>query len=289
MKLSLALIASALTTLQTAAAADPAAWSLTGERGNEVVLLGSVHYLRAEDYPLPERIERLYAEADRLVMEIDLDDIDPRELQSRLLAAAMLPPDSGLRDVLDPAVYALAETKARELGIDLGMLDRFEPWLVAITMLDLGMARLGYRPDRGLEQQLLGWAARDGKPITGLETIATQIGVFEGLGSRDQQALLEQTLGELDNADAVMGDMIAAWREGELESLAASLMGEFDEFPGLYDSLVVDRNSAWVAGIEALLAEDADYLVVIGALHLVGQDSLVELLEARGIDVNPIE
>jgi uncharacterized protein YbaP (TraB family) len=47
----------------------------------------------------------------------------------------------------------------------------------------------------------------------------------------------------------------------------------------------VDRNRAWAARLVELLDDDDDYLVVVGALHLVGRDSVVDLLTKRGFAV----
>ena len=264
------------------AAGDPAAWRLEGRGGGEVVLLGSVHTLRDSDHPLPASIDALYDDADTLVMELDMDDLNPAEIQGALLSAAMLTDGATLSNVLDARLYRDAEAHAQAFGIDLALLDRFEPWLVAITMTELGMTRLGFRSDRGIEQYLLGRSSGDGKEVLGLESLATQVAVFDDLSLDDQSALLEQTLAELDHAADVMDEMIAAWRTGELEALAASLLEDFDAFPDLYDSLIVARNRAWTLRIERLLESGSDYLIVVGALHLVGEDSVIDMLSERG-------
>jgi hypothetical protein len=280
----------ALTCLCTAAAqADPAAWRVTGDGDGELWLLGSVHYLREQDYPLPGIVDELYRRADVLVMELDLDDLDPVQSQAKFLAAAMLPAGRELPDVLPMDVYALAAERAGAIGIDLALLERFEPWLVAVTMLDLGMGRLGYRAERGLEQYLLRKAEQDGKEILGLETLDAQIAVFDGLSAAEQQALLEQTLEELDAAETAMAQMISAWRAGRLDGLADTLMQEFASFPRLYDALVVDRNTNWLDSLAAFLEDPRPHLVVVGALHLVGEDNVIELLTARGFDVRAVE
>jgi uncharacterized protein len=284
MKRALALLLCSAT-----AHADPAAWHVADPDGGELWLLGSVHYLRERDHPLPALIDDLYGRADVIVMELDLDDIDPLQSQSKFLAAAMLNGGVTLPDVLSSEVYALAEAQADMLGIDLALLERFEPWLVAVTMLDLGMGQLGYRADRGVEQYLLTKARAEGKTILGLETLETQIAVFDSLPVAEQEALLEQTLAELDSADAAMSQMVEAWRTGRLDALAATLMEEFESFPGLYAALVVDRNTSWVGALEELLAKPESHLVVVGALHLVGEDNVVDLLAARGLKVSVVQ
>jgi uncharacterized protein YbaP (TraB family) len=272
-----------------AAHADPAAWHVTRPGGGgELWLLGSVHYLRDEDYPLPAVVDELYARAEIVVMELDLDVLDPLLSQSRFLAAAMLPAGQKLPDVLSDEVYARAKAQADALGIDLALLERFEPWLVAVTMLDLGMSRLGYRADRGLEQYLLQKARADRKEILGLETLETQIAVFDGLSDVEQQAMLEQTLEELNEAAEAMSQMIAAWRAGELDDLADVLMQEFAAFPSLYTTLVVNRNADWVESLEGFLADPRPHLVVVGALHLVGEHSVIKSLAARGLQVRAV-
>jgi hypothetical protein len=275
-------LAAALLVVPGLALADPAAWRVAGKNGGEVVLLGSVHALRASDYPLPPVVDELYAHADVLVMELDLDDLDPKTEQATLLAVARLPPAQHLPDVLDASVYGLAERRAGELGIDLGLLDRFEPWLVAITMLDAGLEKLGFVSSLGLERYFIAKAAKDHKEIVGLESLDKQLGIFDQLTPREQQSLLEQTLQELDGASETMTQLATAWRDGKLETLTDTLLADFGDFPMLYDALVTERNSAWVESLERMLDDGHRYLVVVGALHLVGNGSVIEKLGERG-------
>ena len=281
-QLNAALAALAAALLADGASADPAAWRIEGERGGEVALLGSMHALRASDYPLPPLVDELYARADALVMEIDLDDLDPATEQAALLSAAVLPANQTLAGALDARVYGATQRRARELGIDITLLDHAEPWFVAITLLDLGMQKIGFEAERGLEQYLVGKAAHDRKEIVGLETIEKQVGIFAALSPNHQRALLAQTLEELDTADTTMSELTTAWRDGHLETMTEKLLGDFDDFPELYPALVTERNAAWTDLLEPRLRDGRRYLVVVGALHLVGKDSVIERLGARG-------
>ncbi len=271
------------------AAADPAVWRMTGARGGEVTLLGSMHVLRPSDYPLPPTVDALIERADDIVMELDLDDIDAATQQRVILGTAMLPQGTVLANVVDDGVYRLVQQQTAALGIDLKLLERFEPWFLAVTLLDQGMRKFGFEAERGLEQYVLGEARRRAKEIVGLETLQFQIGIFDSLPPQQQQAMLEQTLAEIDEAETALRAMVAAWREGELESLSAELLDDFDDFPGLYDTLVTERNAAWVPQLERLLTDGRRHLVVVGALHLVGPDNVIALLGARGHQVERVQ
>jgi len=281
-RLSATLAALGAALLAVSASADPAAWRVEGVRGGEVALLGSMHVLRASDYPLPGLVDELYSHADVLVMELDLDDLDPAAEQAALLSAAVLPADRTLAGALDAGIYDKTTRRARELGIDIALLDHAEPWFVAITLLDLGMQKLGFEAERGLEQYLVAKAGHDHKQIVGLETLEKQVGIFAALAPKGQRALLAQTLEELDTADTAMSELTAAWRDGHLETMTEKLLGDFDDYPELYPALVTNRNAAWTDELERLLKDGRRYLVIVGALHLVGKDSVIERLGARG-------
>jgi uncharacterized protein YbaP (TraB family) len=267
------------------AAADPAAWRVVDGKGGEVTLLGSMHVLRPSDHPLPPSIDELIARADLIVMELDLDDVDTAAQQRTILATAVLPQGTVLADVIDADVYRLVEQSSGELGLDVKLLERFEPWLLAVTLLDQGMRKLGFQSERGVEQYVIGKAQRANKEVVGLETLEFQIGIFDDLPPKLQQDMLEQTLAELDEAAAALDEMVVAWRNGELESLRSELLAEFEQFPGLYETLVTKRNSAWVPALERMLSDGRRHLVVVGALHLLGPDSVIEQLRSRGHDV----
>jgi uncharacterized protein YbaP (TraB family) len=128
-------------------------------------------------------------------------------------------------------------------------------------------------------------AVADGKPITGLETPAQQFAILGGLSLQDQKRFLLMTLEESEQDDARLDALLDAWRRGDAAALARTLSDEFEDFPQLYRPLTEDRNRAWAAELKDLLDDRDDYLVVVGALHLVGRNSVVDLLRQRGHSV----
>ncbi len=252
---------------------------------NQVYLLGSVHLLRKADYPLPSIMERAYEDAEALVMEIDMDDLDPVETQALVTRLGVLPDERTLADVLGPEDYAVAEAAARELNIPLDLLEKSEPWLAAITIEQLMLSRLGFNAMHGVEMTYLGKARRDAKPIEGLETFAEQIGFLDGLSPEAQRDLLMQSLTEGAELRGMMDSLVEAWKSGDIEFLESEMLDELARFPELYDVVVVERNRRWIDQLLPLMERDEDYLVVVGALHLIGDDGVPAMLEAAGVNV----
>jgi len=270
--------------------AQPLAWRASNPDSNgELLLLGSIHVLREQDYPLPPLIDELYAQADIVVMELELDEIDPLAMQTQLVSAALIANGGRLRSVLDPDLYALADQEASELGIDLELFDQFEPWFVALTLSSLGIMRLGYQQEIGLEQYLLARAREDGKDVLGLELLEDQVAVFDNLSDREQAAMLEQTLQELRTSEAAMRELINAWKTGQLTDLSDQLVDDFGEFPQLYEQLVSNRNANWANSLATLIDQQQRALVVVGALHLVGDGNVIDLLTARGFEITALD
>jgi len=244
-----------------------------------------VHLLRNDAQPLPAPVMRAYKEADILYMEIDLDDLDPTEVQQFTLTNGVLPPDKTLADLMGPQRYGRAKSEAQKIGLDLDQLGRLEPWVVAISAMQAQVVRLGLDPEAGVEQQLVRDAVRDRKEVRGLETVADQFGVFDGLSLDRQQEFLLMSLEEAVQLPAEFDELISAWSRGDVERLARLLSEGFEQFPDLYQPLVVTRNRNWTGQIVDLLDDDSDYLVVVGALHLAGPDSVIEMLRAQGHSV----
>lgn len=263
-----------------------AVWTVQG-RHNTVYLFGSVHVLRPGEGGLSPVVENAYADAEQLVMEIDMDDpevADPTRLMQEMQGMALLPRDLSLRDVLG-ADYDAIRAGAARVGLDLAVVDRFAPWFVATLLLQLDLARRGFLPELGIEQRFANRAADDGKPILGLETAGEQFALLGALPLPQQKRFLLMALEESAENDARLEELLAAWRSGDTGSLASLMSAEFDDFPELYRPLTEDRNRAWVARLVDLLDDRDDYLVVVGALHLVGRNSVVDLLRERGYRV----
>ena len=255
-------------------------WSLPG-KSNTVYLLGSVHFLRPSD-ELPAAIDSAYQDAEKLVMEIDMDDLDPVVAQQTTMELGLLPDGRTLEAEVGTPAYRKVSAQAREVGLDVSVLNRFRPWLAAMTLVQLQLLKHGLDPASGVEQRLVARAAADHKEITGLETLQQQLGMLAGLSSEQQREFLMYSVDDADRVSEEIDTLITAWRAGDTRALARILAEGFDKYPDLYRPLTVDRNREWIASIEDMLQQKDDYMVVVGTLHLVGKDSVIELLQAKG-------
>jgi len=263
-------------------AAEPRAvlWSLKGKT-NTVFLLGSVHFLRPAD-DLPKSMDTAYAEAETLLMEIDMDDLDPMQAQQVTLELGMLPQGETLESQLGAAAYAKVSDYARSIGFEPMLLNRFRPWLAGLTLVQLQFMKLGFDPKAGIEQRFVARAKQDNKEIRGLETLREQITLMASLPAQQQREFLLYSVEDTERATRDIDALMAAWRAGDTQRLADLMDEGFEQYPELYRPITVDRNRKWIAPIEGLLDDQDDYLVIVGALHLVGKDSVIELLEKRG-------
>jgi uncharacterized protein YbaP (TraB family) len=270
------------------AQAQSPVWAIRGTH-NTVYLAGSVHLLKSGESDLPPAFERAYASAKALVMEVDVDELDSPAAQSLLLEKGMFVGGTTLRSSIGAARYARVAAEAARLGVPIEGLEPFEPWAVALTLTQLEYVQLGFDPEEGVEKQLGRRAHRDGKKIAGLETVAEQINILAGLSAADQARFLDQTVDELKDAERDTGEMVAAWRSGDAAKLAALMSEDYEKFPSLYRALVTDRNRRWLPQIERLLKDNEDYLVVVGALHLIGSGGLLQLARAHGFEPRALQ
>jgi uncharacterized protein len=262
--------------------AESPVWAIKGEK-NTVYVGGSIHLLKSGDSQLPSGFDKAYHDAEALVMEVDLDDLDPVEAQGWMMQNATLPEGKTLRDAIGEQRLRRVATESARLGVPIEGLSQFEPWMVALTLVQLEYMKLGFDPEQGVEKQMQRRAAEDGKEISGLETLPEQLGLLDGLSDEDQAKFLELTVNELENVERETDVLLAAWRSGNVGKLDALLTEEYDAFPDLYKRLVTDRNRRWMPELEGMLEADQDYFLVVGALHLVGKDGLIEMAKARGL------
>jgi uncharacterized protein YbaP (TraB family) len=167
-------------------------------------------------------------------------------------------------------------------------IDRFEPWMAAMTLVQLQLATLGFDPEQGVEKQLVRRAAADHKEIKGFETLEEQLGLLDTLPATDQMKFVDVTLEEMHEMAGATDELVGAWRTGNANKLASLLGEEYNTAPGLYTTLVADRNKRWMPQIERLLAGDKNYMIVVGTLHLVGRGGLLELTKARGFQAKQL-
>jgi uncharacterized protein len=257
-------------------------WELHGKH-NTVFLLGSIHVLRPGDYPLSPAVMRAYASSKSLLMEINLADMDLEQLQAEMLASAMLPEGKSLPGVLGPKRYSRAESLARDVGVELATFDQFAPWFAAEAISQLQLLQLGFQPTSGVEMYFLDRARSDRKSIAGLETVHDQIALFEGLSLDAQAEYLVASLEQAHELPKQVDDMVHAWQRGDTAWFDDQLKSELGRDPALYQSVLAARNRKWIPKIEALLNDDKDYLVIVGTGHLVGRDSVIDLLKKDGV------
>lgn len=265
-----------------AAAALHCLWELHG-RHNTVYLLGSIHVLRPADYPLAPAVLEAYARSGALLMEINLQEVDSAAVQSEMLSSATLPAGRTLPEVLGAARYARAGALAHEVGVDLATFDRFAPWFAAEAVSQMQLTQLGFQPQSGVEMYFLERAKTDAKDVAGLETVHDQIALFEALSLDAQSDYLLASLEQAHELPREVDEMVRAWKRGDTRWFATEMAAEFGDDPALYESLLAARNRRWIPRIEALLNEDKNYLVIVGTGHLVGRDSVIELLKKDGV------
>lgn len=281
--LPLSLLLVCLLPAGSAAAGSPV-WKVVKD-GGTLYLAGSVHLLDASQYPLPGGFDLAYSRAQVIVLEADVASMQAPEFLSTAMARLTYPAPASIRDRLEPGTLDALETYFAGRGIPFDEVERFRPGLLTSTMLVIELQRLGLAGP-GVDLYVQQRAAGDEKPRIYLESVDEQLEFLAGMGDGEENAVIRQVLADLARLPGFWHDMLSAWREGDLDRLQAMTAADMRrDSPETYARLVSGRNRAWLKKLERMLADAPVELVVVGALHLGGEEGLLELLAARGCRV----
>ena len=271
----------------------PAIWKVS-DADNSIYLLGSFHALKAEDYPLSAVVLAAYADAERLAFEVAPEELQSPELPAKMQQAALLAPGQNLQSLLtETAWQQLQVWSSSNPAFPIASLNRMEPWFVAILVVNTQAKSQGFESGLGVDQHFMNAAKPASKPSIGLEKASQQIALFDGMPPKAQQQLLQEALDA--NASDSIRDLEALrhlWKTGDVAGLQRETVERMRrEYPDLYQSVNADRNRAWLPQVQAMLDDEAsdDTLVVVGALHLLGEDGLVQLLRKKGYRVERLK
>ncbi len=270
----------------TPQAEDPCFLWRASSGDRSVYILGSIHFMKKDAYPLNATIEGAFDRSDVVVFETDIDQIDGAAVS--LLAAGTLDGETTLADVVPPELYQGVEERFEALGMNIAGFTKMRPWMVALSLTSLELMRAGYLGGEGIDSYFSSRAETAGKTCEGLESIEFQVSLFAEMSAEESVEFLQYTLDEMDTMIPLVDQIVAAWNIGDAARIEALLVDGFEGHDALYDRLVTQRNLRWLPRIEKLFQGDVDAMVVVGSLHLVGEQGLIELLRAKGFKVEQL-
>ena len=264
-------------------------WSIS-DGDNTIYLAGSVHLLREEDYPVSPFYDQVYDDSESIVMEVDLGEMLNPEGILKVQRLGMFGPDDSLDRHLSAELIdrlkAYLQTHPTGQLMALG-LPKMKPGMILLSISSLEAMRMNARPELGLETTIYQKAMGDGKTVSGLETVEFQMTCFDELSDKEIEKLLGETLDEVDEMSAKIDKLIAAWHRGE-EGKLDTLMNEEMEEGKVRELLLTERNANWIPHIEKAIKGSRNVMFLVGAAHLVGKDSVVDLLRKKGYQVEKV-
>ncbi|PZT27630.1 MULTISPECIES: TraB/GumN family protein [Stenotrophomonas maltophilia group] len=268
----------------------PLLWKVTGPGDARVYLLGSFHLLKPQDYPLSPDVEQAFEASQRVVFELSPEDMQSPQLASRMVQAATRTDGSELKRDLDAATWQKLQAFAAQNQLPLAQMQGMKPWFVGLSISIGQMQKLGLDPALGLDRHFMERAQKTGRKTAGLEDIDTQIGMLDGMTVQEQRQMLAEALDQAGKADEQARLLHDAWRRGDERLLWTKMAAEMrQQYPQLYQRINTGRNDAWVPKLQPYLqAGQGGTLVVVGTLHLLGSDGVVEKLRAKGYKIERV-
>ena len=248
-----------------------------------VYIAGSIHVLKPTLQAPPSYTQAL-AESDTLVFEIDETLLPAEQMQSLIQRYGNLPNEQTLAELMSAADYANIINYTTRLGVPEALISRMKPAMLLLQVGVLEYISMGYLPQHGVESV---FRAKKGKRnLIALETMEQQLAAATALPLTLQTELLLETIAAIDTANLEISELVRAWLAGDTQHLDVLFNGNADASPAAkqwMDDLLAKRNIGMAAGVIELLKSTESHFILVGAAHLVGDNSVLALLEQEGV------
>lgn len=269
--------------------AQSSVWKISDKHNHTMYIGGTIHVLRSGDFPLPKEFDEAYNKSDYVVFETDLSLANSQTLQRELAQKMMLPANQNLSSILSAKTYTKLKDYVNEQGYSIEMFDHMQPWAVMLTLSQLKLSSIGI-DQNGVDSYYNQRSLSDSLPQRYLESIEEQSAILTEIGKGEEDAVVLQTLRDMKEFPVMMEWMVKEWREGKTERLKRELVDEMrNSSPKMYRIILKQRNEAWMPKLVSMLHEEKRGFVLVGAMHLLGKDGLLERFKTEGYKVEYLD
>ena len=246
-------------------------------------LFGTIHSEDPGVVALPAPVKQAFDASDSVVVEMLMDT----EAMMYSSTAMLMLDGRSLSDVLGMPLYKQVAAAIASRGIPELVLNRMKPWAAAVT-LSTPALETGQVLDLVLYQEAL----QQEKAVHGLETIQEQLDLFDSMPESDQVTLLRDAVDNLPELDAMNAELLATYKQRDLAGLmaineASMQTGDQRLAQDFQQRVIEDRNHRMAERMQPYLRQGRAF-VAVGALHLPGEEGLLNLLEQQGYTVRRV-
>ena len=272
----------------TAAPAHPALWAVA-DADTTIYLFGTIHLLPVKYQWRTAKFDQAVEGSQQLVVETIVDDKDPTKLMSAMSSLAFSPGLPPLADRVPRGKRAALAAAVKKSGFPPQALDRMESWAAAFILLGNQFRDMGLKGGEGVEAVLRNAFTTEGKPVGELESNLQQLGFFDTLPEKAQRDFLEGAISQPQDMTKDFGGMLKAWSRGDVNAIARTFNRDLAASPELQRALIKQRNENWSQWIEQRMGSPGSVLIAVGAGHLAGRDSVIEMLKKDGYRVERLQ
>ncbi len=256
--------------------------------GNTIYLGGTIHLLKQTDYPLPKEYEQAYHASETLVLETDISKLNEAQLQLTMINKINYSAGKTLSTSLKKATLTQLKHYLEQKQLSFSHFEQFKPSLVSLSLQSLEMVKLGMTQS-GVDAYYHHKALQDKRKIHYLESPEQQIDFIANMGKGQEDEMILQTIKEMKELPELLTKLKQAWRQGEPERLHEYATKDWQaDFPDTYQQILVKRNQNWLPNIEAMLKTPTKELILVGALHLSGEQGILKTLEKKGYKIKQL-
>jgi hypothetical protein len=267
--------------------AESSVWKVS--KGASVLYVGATcHLLREADFPLPPEFDKVFKAMSLTVFETDIGKLQEPAMQQEVLKRTMYTDGSTVEKHLSPASYRLIQAYCSSNNLPLEALNRFKPAMLMVTISALELMKMG-ATQQGVDAFYHKLAKKEGKPIEGLETVVEQLDYIVSMADGHEDDFVRYSMEDLGKLKETFDTLVAAWRKGDDEKIDALMVKDLkSRLPGLYKTMITDRNNRWVPKIEAYLKTPQSEFILVGAGHLGGPEGVLAALRKKGYQVQKL-
>lgn len=256
-------------------------WKVSGKKmKSPSYLYGTIHIQDARVASFDTTVLNALNRCEAFAVEVLLDEIDMRGVQK----AMMMPEGKSLNTLLSQEDFALLDSICKaKLGIGAIFMNGMKPFFVTSTLQQLDLRQ---DAEDALDLFLLKKARENGKICYGLEEYMDQIKAIDAFSLKDQADMLRQFLHDTAQASQDFEDMLEAYLQFELDSLAE--MTQDTALPKKFEKVLVSKRNVTMVKRFVAISGEHTLFCAVGAAHLAGNKGLITLLRKKGYTVEPV-